>query len=190
MSNHNTAEAEAIVSILHESQVYRLDDDDLARLRKGIAAPPPDATCGYAVTDSNGEQAPCDRPAHGWRWYQDVEHEDMIDIACVWHENVGGAIIAGLVGRLEAVTAERDALAAAVARVRALHKLDHYLGEPGDEDCPHDEDYDGPRHFENEDGMWLCEDTPGEEEICGGCPADEEGERVPWPCPTICALDA
>ena len=91
---------------------------------------------------------------------------------------------------LEALAAERDALAASVARVRALHKLDHYLGEPGDEDCPHDEDYDGPRHFENEDGMWLCEDTPGEEEICGGCPADEEGERVPWPCPTICALDA
>ena len=106
MSTHRTAEAEAIVSILHESQVYRLGADDLARLRKGIAVPPPDATCGYAVTDSDGEQSPCDRTAHGWRWYQDVEHEDMIDIACVWHENVGGAIIAGL--------------AAAVARVSAL----------------------------------------------------------------------
>ena len=120
MSTHRTAEAEAIVSILHESQVYRLGADDLARLRKGIAVPPPDATCGYAVTDSDGEQSPCDRTAHGWRWYQDTEHEDMIDIACVWHENVGGAIIAGLVERLTATEAERDALAAAVARVSAL----------------------------------------------------------------------
>lgn len=52
-------------------------------------------TCGYALTDDDGEQYPCDRPATGWRWYQDVgEHEDMLDAACDHHENEGGALIA------------------------------------------------------------------------------------------------
>lgn len=48
------------------------------------------ATCGYAVTDKDGYQQPCDRPATGWRWYQDVEHEDTLEAACDWHENEGG----------------------------------------------------------------------------------------------------
>lgn len=46
--------------------------------------------CGYTVADQDGEQGPCDRPGTSWRWYQDVEHEDCLDVACEWHENEGG----------------------------------------------------------------------------------------------------
>jgi hypothetical protein len=46
-------------------------------------------TCGYTVI-RDGEEQPCDEVATGWRWYQDVEHEDMLDAACEVHENEGG----------------------------------------------------------------------------------------------------
>lgn len=66
--------------------------------------------CGYAITDDDGEQQPCDRPATGWRWYQDVgEHEDLLDVACDWHANEGGRRIAELTAQLAAA---RSALAA------------------------------------------------------------------------------
>ena len=85
--------------------------------------------------------------------------------------------------------AEVERLSAQVEAVRALHRPDHYFGEPGDADCPHDADYEGPRHFEGEDDMWLCEDTASEESYCAGCPTDWDGEREGYPCPTIRALD-
>jgi hypothetical protein len=63
--------------------------------------------CGYAVTDRDGNEEPCDRPATGWRWYQDVgEHEDLLDVACDLHANEGGRRI--------------HAAEAALARVLAL----------------------------------------------------------------------
>lgn len=46
--------------------------------------------CGYTVTDPDGIEEPCGRPATGWRWYQDVEHEDLLDVVCDWHANEGG----------------------------------------------------------------------------------------------------
>ncbi|MGN6245148.1 MAG: hypothetical protein ACTHQ3_15960 [Motilibacteraceae bacterium] len=50
-----------------------------------------DDRCGYTVIDEDGDEQPCDRPATGWRWYQNVgEHEDMLDVACSLHENEGG----------------------------------------------------------------------------------------------------
>lgn len=52
--------------------------------------------CGYAVVDRDGEEQPCDRPATGWRWYQDCDHEDTLDIACDLHANEGGRRMAGL----------------------------------------------------------------------------------------------
>lgn len=55
--------------------------------------------CGYAVIDENGDEQPCDRPAAGWRWYQDCSHEDCLEAACSIHENVGG-------NRLHAAEAE------------------------------------------------------------------------------------
>lgn len=86
--------------------------------------------------------------------------------------------------------AEVERLTAQVEAVRKLHRPDHYLGEPGDADCPHDADYEGPRHFENDEGMWLCEDTASDESYCTGCPTDWDGEREDYPCPTIRALGA
>lgn len=86
--------------------------------------------------------------------------------------------------------AEVERLTAQVEAVRKLHRPDHYLGEPGDADCPHDADYEGPRHFENDEGMWLCEDTASDESYCTGCPTDWDGEREDYPCPTIRAFGA
>lgn len=55
----------------------------------------PEGRCGYTVVDADGEQQPCDEPATGWRWYQDVgEHEDLLDVACEGHSNEGGRRIA------------------------------------------------------------------------------------------------
>ena len=45
----------------------------------------------------DGEEEPCDHPATGWRWYQDVAdhaHEDTLDVACDLHRNEGGRLIA------------------------------------------------------------------------------------------------
>lgn len=46
--------------------------------------------CGYALVDRDGEEYPCDRPATGWRWYQDVPHDDALSPACDLHANEGG----------------------------------------------------------------------------------------------------
>lgn len=48
------------------------------------------ATCGYTVLDTDGIEEPCGAVATGWRWYQDVEHEDSLDVACDLHANEGG----------------------------------------------------------------------------------------------------
>jgi hypothetical protein len=64
--------------------------------------------CGYAVTDSEGIEGPCDRPVVGWRWYQDCGHEDTLEAACVFHENEGGNRMHGLASRLAAVEALAD----------------------------------------------------------------------------------
>lgn len=68
--------------------------------------------CGFTLVDKDGEQYPCDQPATGWRWYQDVEHEDTLDGACDSHTNEGGRRIHGAeseVARLRAELADRDA---------------------------------------------------------------------------------
>lgn len=64
-----------------------------------------DERCGYTVVDGDGEEQPCDRPATGWRWYQDCGHEDTLDVACELHANEGGR-------RLAAVERERAELRA------------------------------------------------------------------------------
>lgn len=85
--------------------------EGLARLREVATHP----ECDYTVTDADGREEPCDRPVTGWRWYQDVEHEDMLDAACDWHENAGGNLMVALIDALEAerakvaeIEAERD----------------------------------------------------------------------------------
>lgn len=78
--------------------------------------------CGYAVTDAEGIEEPCDRPTTGWRWYQDCGHEDMLDVACDWHENEGGRRLAeaeAKVARVEAAIrlAQPDHLTPMGARI-------------------------------------------------------------------------
>ena len=86
----------------------------------------------------------------------------------------------------EASWIERDRLAALRA-VLEVHRGAQYLGEPGDATCPHDDDYDGDRHFESADGYWLCEDTAAGDFYCVGC-RDEEGDPIAYPCPTVTAI--
>ena len=69
--------------------------------------------CGYAVTDAEGIEQPCDRPATGWRWYQDVGHQDCLLPACDWHANYGG-------DRMHAAEAELSRLRGVVEAVQAL----------------------------------------------------------------------
>lgn len=90
--------------------------------------------CGYALTDSEGDEYPCDATATGYRWYQDVEHEDLLDVACEFHRNAGGDRMAALVAevrrksalaadshaRAEVAEAEVVTLRAKVAAVQAL----------------------------------------------------------------------
>ena len=57
----------------------------------------------------------------------------------------------------------------------------------GDATCPHDDDYDGDRHFESADGYWLCEDTAAGDFYCVGC-RDEECDPIAYPCPTVTAI--
>ncbi len=80
------------------------------------------------------------------------------------------------------------AMAAALQAVLAVHAEHHYLGEPGDHDCPHG-NIDHDRHFDNEDGMWLCEDAKSDGNYCAGCPMDSDWEREAWPCPTVRAIN-
>jgi hypothetical protein len=71
--------------------------------------------CGHTVVDGEGIEQPCDRPATGWRWYQDVEHEDCLEPACEWHANEGGrrmhaaeAKVAGVEAVVEKWDLDRD----------------------------------------------------------------------------------
>jgi hypothetical protein len=73
--------------------------------------------CGYTVVDHDGIEGPCDLPATGWRWYQDVEHEDTLDAACDLHSNEGGR-------RIKALEEVRDA---ANGRVKGLKEFDHTI---------------------------------------------------------------
>ncbi|HEX3002854.1 MAG TPA: hypothetical protein VHO27_01475 [Angustibacter sp.] len=80
-------------------------------------------TCGYTVI-RDGEEAPCDRPCTGWRWYQNVEHEDMLDTACDLHENEGGK-------RMHAAESELDRLRADVTGWKDTYARDRALWSEG-----------------------------------------------------------
>lgn len=64
--------------------------------------------CGYAVTDREGIEGPCDRDATSWRWYEDCGHEEVLEPACFWHENESGKKIHALTSRLASVEALAD----------------------------------------------------------------------------------
>lgn len=74
--------------------------------------------CGYNLYQPDGGDYPCDRPAVGHRWYQDVgEHEDVLDVACEIHRNSGGDRIAALLAAVERLTGERDRARGLAARL-------------------------------------------------------------------------
>ena len=80
---------------------------------------------------------------------------------------------------------ERDQLAAAAERVRALHS-------PGivflhADECGHG-DGDGHTVIEGLDGDLLCFDSPTDDRFCVEC-ASAWDEPPAWPCPTLRALD-
>jgi hypothetical protein len=70
-----------------------------------MTAPTPDR-CGHTVVDGEGIEQPCDRAATGWRWYQDVEHEDCLEPACDRHANEGGRRMHAAEAALARVEAE------------------------------------------------------------------------------------
>jgi len=57
--------------------------------------------CGFTLVDKDGDEFPCGRLATGFRWYQNVPHEDALDVACELHENEGGRRIAEAEAALE-----------------------------------------------------------------------------------------
>lgn len=80
---------------------------------------------------------------------------------------------------------ERDALAAAVERMRVLHS-------PGivflhADECGHG-DGDGHAVIEGLDGDLLCFDSPTDDRFCVEC-VNAWDEPPAWPCATIRALD-
>lgn len=110
------------------------------------------ARCGYTLVDEDGEEYPCDKPATGWRWYQDVPHEDALEPACWHHQNEGGRRIhaaesaaAGDVGRLseewrQFTTAAGFGDGVTEPQATPLHVIDPVLqafGEAGEhQECP------------------------------------------------------
>lgn len=91
--------------------------------------------CGYAVIDVDGTEEPCDRPAPYWRWYQDCEHEDMLDVACDWHANEGGRRMAAVQALVDEWQRELDTGAIRDSNARycwstAARELRAALGDP------------------------------------------------------------
>ena len=77
--------------------------------------------------------------------------------------------------------AERDALAAKVERVRALHRpaYNDVARSPMCEDC-------GGKAGVHPCGCWAEDDY---EFVCAVCNQGTKNQSVPWPCPTVRALD-
>ena len=74
--------------------------------------PRPDQPGRCPSIDRDGDEAPCDEPATGWRWYQDVgEHEDLLAVACEFHRNEGGDRMHGLMQQAQTLRADLQHIA-------------------------------------------------------------------------------
>lgn len=51
-----------------------------------------------------------------------------------------------------------------------------------------DEDHRAERHVEFDLGEYYCQDLPTGDSDCGHC-RDEDGDRLPYPCPTVQAIE-
>ena len=128
----------------------------------------------YELPDEEGEFIAAANPATILRLIEDLRATRVCytdecgepcrsHVALLWAERDTARKKVGLIGqRLGKVRAERDALAARLAAVEALHRVDPNSGH--NPDCPCGRPaYDGQR--------------------CSHC-------RLPWPCPTSAALAA
>ena len=86
----------------------------------------------------------------------------------------------GIHAQLAELAAERDALAAKVERVRALH----YAADNDAARTPICETCHGKAGV-HECGCWADRDR---EPVCGHCREGHKGMSVAWPCPTLRAL--
>ena len=81
-------------------------------------------------------------------------------------------------------------MAAALQAVLDLHGRLPFFSEPGSDECPHDDDYEGDRHYlSNYDDLMICGDAEVES-TCSECFSEESlCEPVDWPCPTVIAIN-
>lgn len=77
--------------------------------------------------------------------------------------------------------AREDSAADAIERVREMH----YPADNDSARTPRCEECQG-RAGTHPCGCWADEDR---QPVCGHCNASGLGQRVPWPCPTVQALD-
>lgn len=92
-----------------------------------------------------------------------------------------GELIVAAVNALPNLLDVLDVAGAAIERVRALH----YAADNDSARTPRCEECQG-RAGAHSCGCWAEVDR---EPVCGHCNAAGLGQRVPWPCPTIQALD-
>ena len=120
------------------------------------------------LLDANEVPWSAHRPSPNYARYE-IRDDRGYDLAYTVEDALGGnaEIIVAAVNALPALLAERDALAAKVERVRALHASSGTAESLG---------YDG----EGEYGLIAP--------YCTGCEASDEYATA-WPCPTIRALD-
>lgn len=136
-------------------------------------------------------EADCGTISQHWSRPEPWQTVVSTDVACMAYCYGGSA--AGVEREADAafIAAARTDLPRLVAALRAVlevHRGAQYLGEPGDAGCPHDDDYDGDRHFVTADGDWLCVDAAAGDFYCLGCPLDEWGDPIAYPCPTVTAI--
>ena len=90
------------------------------------------------------------------------------------------AAVNALPGLLDALDA-LDVAEAAIERVREMH----YAADNDPARTPRCEECEG-RAGTHPCGCWAPEDR---QPVCGHCNDPERGQTVPWPCPTVQALD-
>ncbi len=120
-------------------------------------------------------------------------HEELIEEAESWvahtEPSVVGAILRDMISALESVRAERDAALARIAEAAKLHRKYTYYDL--EDSCPDttDEHREEHHHEASDDiGEFYCDQMPTGDVCCGTC-RDVNGDRVPWPCATIAALE-
>lgn len=97
-----------------------------------------------------------------------------------------------LLDALEKAETHRDSLAATLIEVQREKRLLvervrelHYASDNDSARTPRCEECQG-RAGAHPCGCWAYEDR---QPVCGHCNASGLGQRVPWPCPTVQALD-